>query len=449
MSHVLPRALALLTIATGGPVLLLVGGTGLAPVVAVALVVATTTATLLLVRLERGGTRVPVALAVAALTVVLVLAVAEPPETSHDLWSYSMYGRIVAVHDASPWTHVPADFPHDPMLHRVGSGWRHTPSVYGPVFVAQAAGFAAIAGDSPLATRLLYQGFAACAIVAALALIWRETRSPAALLLVGLQPAIVLTAVNGGHNDVLVGLMLLGAALLAGKRRLAVAGALIGFAVLVKITAGLALLGLVVWLLFRHDHRGAIRAAGTAAAIAILGYRVAGRAALSALAANTSTTSRASVWQLPERALGLEGPGGAFGFRHHDLVGLVTTIGSIAVMGLAGMLAWRVARRRDPSETMAVATLAYPFAAVYTLPWYSAWALPTCALHPRSRVTALAVVQAGFLSAAYTLPRGLPDVAFLPADHPLVEFYLPVMLLIALVVAVFTQRSERAVLASV
>ena len=433
------RALALLAVATGGPVLLLVGGQQLAPVVSIALIVATTTATLLLVRWERAGARIPVTLAVAAIAVVLTLAVVEPPQTSHDLWSYTMYGRIVAVHDSSPWTHVPADFPHDPMLSRVGRGWRHTPAVYGPVFVAQAAGFAAIAGDSPLANRLLYQGTAALTIALALVLIWRRTRSPAALLLLGLQPAIVLTAINGGHNDVLVGCMLLGAALLAGRRRLALAGALVGFAVLIKITAGLAVFGLVLWLLHRRDWRAAVRVGAPAAAVAVTGYLIVGGAALTALAANTSTTSRASVWQIPERLLGLEGPGGAFGLRHHDLIGMVTTVGSIGVVLLAGVLAWRVARRPDPAESMAVATMAYPFVAVYTLPWYSAWALPTCALHPRSRVTTLAVLQAGFLAAAYSLPRGLPAVAFVPNDRPLVEFWLPALLLVGLLVAVFTK----------
>jgi len=108
-----------------------------------------------------------------------------------------------------------------------------------------------------------------------------------------------------------------------------------------------------------------------------------------------------------------------------------------------------MARRRDPADSIAVATVAYPFAAVYALPWYSAWALPTFALHPRSRVTSVAVAQAGFLSAAYALPHGLPNVAFLPADRPLVEFWLPLALLVTLVAAVFTQRTEQAVVASV
>ena len=73
---------------------------------------------------------------VVAAGALLVVAVVIAP-VGHDIWSYAMYGRIVSVHHASPYTHVPADYPHDPLLHLVG--WRRTPSVYGPGFVGLAA----------------------------------------------------------------------------------------------------------------------------------------------------------------------------------------------------------------------------------------------------------------------------------------------------------------------
>ena len=53
------------------------------------------------------------------------------------------------------------------------------------------------------------------------------------------------------------------------------------------------------------------------------------------------------------------------------------------------------------------------------------------------------MIQAGCLAAAYSLPRGLPNVAFVPHDRPLVEFWLPVLLLVGLLAAVFTQRREQ------
>ena len=56
---------------------------------------------------------------VASVGVVLVAAVAIWPQSSNDVWSYTMYGRMVSVHAASPYQHVPADFPTDPFEHLV------------------------------------------------------------------------------------------------------------------------------------------------------------------------------------------------------------------------------------------------------------------------------------------------------------------------------------------
>ena len=57
----------------------------------------------------------PVLLAGGAL---LVVAMIQPPIESGDVWSYASYGRMVTLHHDSPWTHVPADYPHDPYTRR-------------------------------------------------------------------------------------------------------------------------------------------------------------------------------------------------------------------------------------------------------------------------------------------------------------------------------------------
>ena len=44
---------------------------------------------------------------VFAIAFVLGVAVTMAPQRSGDVWSYAMYGRIVAVHHASPYRHVP------------------------------------------------------------------------------------------------------------------------------------------------------------------------------------------------------------------------------------------------------------------------------------------------------------------------------------------------------
>ena len=171
---------------------------------------------------------------------LVALAVLAPPAGSHDLWSYAAYGRLLSVHHASPFTHVPADFPHDPLLHLVARGWRQTGSVYGPGFVGLSAAGTAVTGPSELATRLFFQLVAALALVFIVFIVWRRTRSPVALAFVVLNPALIL-AVNGGHNDLLVGLALLGGTLLLEDGRPRRAGLVLAAGALVKLVLVLPL----------------------------------------------------------------------------------------------------------------------------------------------------------------------------------------------------------------
>ena len=84
-----------------------------------------------------GGLTIGAVAAAGAATAVVALSV--PAHFTGDLWSYAMYGRIVAAHHASPYAVLPAHFPSDPMLYHVGRSWRHTYSVYGPAFTAFSA----------------------------------------------------------------------------------------------------------------------------------------------------------------------------------------------------------------------------------------------------------------------------------------------------------------------
>src|SRR5205807_2611968 len=82
-----------------------------------------------------------------------------------------------------------------------------------------------------------------------------------------------------GHNDVFVGLALLGAVVLVARRP-ALAGAVLGAAVLVKATAVLALAGLAAWLLYRRHRAGAALFAGAAALVVLVGGALGGGASM-------------------------------------------------------------------------------------------------------------------------------------------------------------------------
>lgn len=420
---------------------LIVWTPSLSPVGGVLLVGVGTTACLLLLREERRGRGPSLESVLLAVTFVAVVAVVVPPRGSNDLWSYVMYGRTVVTHHTSPYTHVPADFPADPFLSRVSQGWRHTPSVYGPVFAGYAALGALVAGHSALVARLFHQLIAAGALAGILVMVWRRTRSPAALALLGLHPAIATVTLNGGHNDLLLGLLILGGVLLAADGRPKSAGLVFGAAILVKVTAGLALVGLVLWQLRRRGRRSAMRVAAPAAIVGVGGYLAAGSGALAAVGAHSGAMSRASAWQLPRSLLGLDTPGTrVLALSRSDALGLVTTLATLAVLVGGALLAWRVAGGDGPEQSALVATATYEMGGAYTLPWYAAWTLPLAALRPQSLLTKLLVIHAGFLAAAYRLPQGLPRVEWLPGAHFVVSYAAPFAMLTAFVVIMCARR---------
>lgn len=344
----------------------------------------------------------------ASVTALLALAVAVPPVMSRDLWSYAMYGRIAAVHRASPYVRTPADYPDDPLFHEVAPGWRKTPSVYGPAFTAvSAAGMRAV-GANRTGARLFFQVLAATAVTAALVVTWRLTRDARALAAVGLNPLVVVAVVNGGHNDALIGLALLGAVVAAARRRWTAAGALVGAAALVKVTALLALVGLMLWVAGALGWRRALGTVAVCGVVVAVGYGLGGgRAALRPLETARLRTSGASVWnpvrvKLTQERIEEGERGTVAGYRVRRTV---SGLSALAVGALAVVVAAR--HRRDATPALAVggSLLAFTLLGTYVLAWYVAPIVMVGSLAWRSRVTTLAMVQGALLQLAY-----VPDV---------------------------------------
>ena len=218
-----------------------------------------------------GGLRIGL-VAVATVAPVVVALVVIPRFTG-DVWSYAMYGRILGVHHLSPWTHAPAAFPHDSLLHLVGRTWRGTPSVYGPAFTAASATSASVLGAGALATRLFYQGLSAVALGGAGWLIWRRTRSAAAVAFLTVHPLVVMYLVNGGRNDILVGVALLAAVVLVSNNRPGAAGVVGALGALVKVTGVVGFVALVVTMVARGERQAARRTVIAAGAVFGAGYR--------------------------------------------------------------------------------------------------------------------------------------------------------------------------------
>jgi hypothetical protein len=382
-----------------------VHGSAMAAMAAVAMALAAAAFLFVLREVWRGRVSVRAVVIVAVVAHVVVLTL--PLLISRDVYSYAAYGRIAALHHANPYVQTPADFPADPVARFVGPKWASTPAVYGPFFTTIAAGLARALGSLPalIAAFRALAMLASLGTLAAIVILARRLapeRVAFGIAIFGLNPVVLFQSVASGHNDVLVALSVAGALALvvAGRDGLAVAALALG--TLVKVTAALPMLLLLVWIVARRPAGRRARAAvvhlGIAAAIGLA-------FAISYVQTQDPTLGMAELaghegWLAPSRLFRriLDAVSG-------DASGWVARLGFALLLVLTTVaIARHVARRRPgPAELGAAwgwALLALMMLGPVLLPWYVTWTLPLAVLLPRvpravllATSTALAVSQ--------------------------------------------------------
>jgi alpha-1,6-mannosyltransferase len=341
---------------------------------------------------------------VACTAVLLLLAVIRPPAESHDVWAYAWYGRVVAHYHASPYKHAPAAYPNDKWARHVDRIWSKDKSVYGPVFTVVSGAGMLVFGFSFLAARLFFQAVAALCVAGAIALVWRRTRSPAAVAALGLNPLVIVSVVNGAHNDAWVGLAVLGGVVLVTEGRLKWAGLVFAAAVMVKVAAALPLAAVGLWVWRNKGFRPMVAMGATAAAAGVVGFAAAGgTAAIEPLQNAQLHISGASVWYGPRRWLTFSGLRRRLGSSgaSHLVRQRISAAATAAVVGLTLLLSARRLDHADPALVAGAAVLAYTLLGAYVLPWYVFWGLPALLVAWRSRLTWLALLHGAVLHLAY------------------------------------------------
>lgn len=316
---------------------------------------------------------------VAALT---VLAVVAGPIASHDLWSYSSYGRMVSHYGVDPYRAVPAMFPHDVVYPVVG--WRNTPSGYGPLFTTFSAALTWVAGDSLLAVRLGFQVLAAGSVLWCLTVLARRRRR-AALTLVALQPFVWISLVNGGHNDAIVGAILLAAVLAFDRDRIGRCAGFVVLAVLVKLTAVFVVVPLVGMLIVRRRFRDAAGFAVLPLVVLLGGQLLLPGSLTNASTATRGIITRASIWRPLHLFTGVS----------------AATVAMTVIVVLVGWVAWR--HRRDTTAARAAGTSLSVLGMLssYTLPWYLFLGTPALAFSGDLVMLGIVSTRATLMAASY------------------------------------------------
>ena len=332
---------------------------------------------------------------IAATVVLHVLFFLGPPLISADVIGYIDWARAGALHGLNPYSTDSGTVVSDAVYPFVR--WDNFSSPYGPLFTLFS--YALV----PLGVPLNLWALKFSVLIASLgcfALIYacaRELgRDPRlGLVLYGLNPAVLVYAVGGAHNDVLMMLPLLGGVLLLlrGRER---AGAVSGsLAVAIKASAGLAVPFLVLGA--RERGRALVAALATGAAVLAVALVAFGTQAfdfVNVLGTQQGLDSGTSVIAQLGAIFGWSGnPNGA------------RAVATVVFAATLGGLLWRTWRRReDWLDCAAWATVALLVCTSWLLAWYIVWLVPLAALG-RSRW--LPAAAAG-LSVFVVLTRMVP-----------------------------------------
>ena len=329
--------------------------------------------------------------AIVALHVIFALA---PPLLSSDIFNYVGYARLWGVHDFNPYGHALAFAPDDVSYPFVGLKLHNSP--YGPLFTLISTPIGLL-GLAPAVWTL--KGIFAAASLGCVALVAAGARLRGldplkAALFVGLNPLLLVWAVGGGHNDLLVMLFALTGILLLLQERIA------GFAGLVaatttKLSAGLLLPFAV---LGHPDRRRAaiwvVVGGAIALGISLLIFRL---DLLKGLLDEFQTQSD------------LDSPNDVPG-AINDLLGLglatgtLSRIGSVVFVAVLAAQLVRVYRGADWLEGAGWATLTALATTTWFLPWYFVWFLPLAAL-ARSRALWIAAIGVTVLVIGLQVPE--------------------------------------------
>jgi hypothetical protein len=345
--------------------------------------------------LVRLGRRLSATAVVVAIVVLHVLMALAPPLLSTDVFSYGIYGHMSAVDHHNPYVLGPNTVRKDSWFPYIGARWKFTPTVYGPLFTAISDLFAHLGvGVATLAYKLIAVAGSLVTIGVTARVAQRLGRDPVqAALFVGLNPLLVLFAVGGAHNDLMMMALLMCAVAALVAHRARSAGGLLVAAIAVKLTAGILLpFALAARRERARPHLGRMLAGGVLvlAGVLVVSTVLFGSGPLHLLGTLEVVQSNGGRQSIP----GFIAWGLGLGRLSH---GVVIGLQLVLVSSVVGLLVAVRRQRIDWITATGWATVALLLTSTFLLPWYVVWLLPFAALSSsRSlRIVSLALTCVG------------------------------------------------------
>ena len=336
-----------------------------------------------------GAGRLPLGLVAGAIVAANLVAMLAPPLGSADVFGYIDFARMGVLHGLSPYTHDAASAAGDPVVPFVR--WREFSTPYGPGFTALSYPLAWLSVPAALWTLKAVAAASALAVtgLCARTASRRDVDPRWAAAFVGLSPVMLIWAVGGAHNDLLI-LIPVAAGILwfAGKRERA-SGAALAVATGMKVSFGLLLPFLIAGSSRRREPL--IGAVAGLAGIAVLGAILFGPSGLDFVSTPRVQQDLVATFSVPATVSRLLGFGSLpDGLRWLFAAGFaVTTV---------WMLVWTW-RGGDWIRGAGWSVLALLVATAWLLPWYVVWVLPLAALARDRRLAGAAFALSVFVVA--------------------------------------------------
>jgi hypothetical protein len=373
----------------------------------------------------------PVKAVVGAIAATLLFSVATPSQQSKDVFSYTMYGRMITEHGDNPYNSYPMHYEGDPMRRHVSAVWQRTPDIYGPAFTVVMAGTAPMIGESVFRARFVYQLIAAAAIVLLLWLLWRRTRNPVVLAFVGLHPLLAVSVVNGGHPDAIIALAFFASFLLVLEKRVAWAVLAMTLAIAINFSMIVAAGALGVWGLWRWSRRDIVRYGAITLGLGALPYLFL-HGWMENASEHQELISRQSIWNPIASFLTSIGP---LSLSMNSIRTLMPKTSSLFALILVVVVLARWTRLRTPEMAMAGAVAVFLVTSPWVMPWYAFAAFPLLAMRKPTMLTWGMTIYGGLILVGDQFPSVSP-YAVGTIGHHLVQTVVPIAACVVCVVAI-------------
>jgi len=309
-----------------------------------------------------------------------------PPMFSRDVFSYAAQGEMTSYH-LSPYLLGPFSLGSSPFVNPVDPLWLNAPAPYGPFFLVLDGSIDRLARHNQLATVIGLRLLEFVAVVAlglgVSALARALGRDGAeAFALCALNPIVLITLVDGAHNDALMAALLVWGVVLALRRHLFWAVVVCACAAAVKAPAALGLVFIAwTWLGSRAGVRERLRPiAGSmvvTAAVFALWTWLAGFGW--GWVANLTSNGAVRSWDAPMTAVGLAlaDTGHVLGWHALSVTTVLTVTRSAGFLFALIITTWLLlgAQRHRWVRALGLSLIVLVVLGPVVQPWYFVWGI--------------------------------------------------------------------------